>query len=50
MSTYERATGKDKQVVDPDPYKIYSRRKEKQGTTSEPNTEINESVDFPSSG
>ena len=28
-------TGKDKLVVDPDPHKIYSRRKEKQGTTSE---------------
>ena len=39
-------TGKDKQVVDPDPHKIYSRRKEKQGTTSEPDTEINESVQF----
>ena len=43
-------TGKDKQVVDPDPHKIYSRRKEKQGTRSEPDTEINESVQFPSSG
>ena len=32
-------TSKDKQVVDPDPHKIYSRRKEKQGTTSEPDTE-----------
>ena len=37
-------TGKDKQVMDPDPHKIYSRRKEKQGTRSEPDIEINESV------
>ena len=43
-------TGKDKQVVNPDPYKIYSRRKEKQGTSSEPDTEIDESFQFPSSG
>ena len=28
-------TGKDKLVVHPNPHKIYSRRKEKQGTTSE---------------
>ena len=32
--------GKDKQVVDPDPHKIYSRRKEKQGMTSEPDTTL----------
>ena len=37
-------TGKDKHVVDPDPHKIYSRRKEKQGTNSEPDTYSNESV------
>ena len=43
-------TGKDKQVVDPDPYKIYSHRKEKQGTSSEPDTEIDELFQFPSSG
>ncbi|CAH3108012.1 unnamed protein product [Pocillopora meandrina] len=43
-------TGKDKHVVDPDLHKIYSRRKEKQGMNSEPDTDSNESVQFPSSG
>ena len=43
-------TGKDKQVVDPDPHKIYSRRKQKQGTSSELDKESTESVKFPSSG
>ena len=36
--------------MDPDSHKIYSRRKEKQGTSSEPDTNSNESVQFPSSG
>ena len=43
-------TDKDKHVVDPDLHKIYSRRKEKQGMNSEPDTDSNESVRFPSSG
>ena len=42
--------GKDKQVVDPDPHKTYSRGKEKQGTSSGPDTKSNELVQFPSSG
>ena len=45
----ERA-GKDKHVVDPDPHKIYSRKKERQGMSSEPDTDSNESAQFPSSG
>ncbi|KAL9967600.1 hypothetical protein ACROYT_G025862 [Oculina patagonica] len=43
-------TGKDKEVVDPDPHKIYSRRKQKQGTRSELDKESTEAVEFPSSG
>ena len=43
-------TGKDKQVVDPDPHKTYSHRKEKQGTSSGPDTKSNELVQFRSSG
>ncbi|CAH3136572.1 unnamed protein product [Pocillopora meandrina] len=46
----ENLRSKAKQVVDPDSHKIYSRRKEKQGTSSEPDTNSNESVQFPSSG
>ena len=37
-------------MVDPDPHKIYSRRKERQGTSSEPDADSNESAQFPSSG
>ncbi|RMX61549.1 hypothetical protein pdam_00013725, partial [Pocillopora damicornis] len=40
----ENLRSKAKQVVDPDSHKIYSRRKEKQGTSSEPDTNSNESV------
>ena len=36
--------------MDLDLHIIYSSRKEKQGTRSEPDTEINESLQFPSSG
>lgn len=45
-----RRTSKGKQVVDPDPHKIYSCREEKQGMSSEPDTETNKSIQFPSSG
>ena len=43
-------SGKDKQIIDPDPHKIYSRRKQKQGTSSELVKESAAAAEFPTSG
>ena len=43
-------TGKDKEIVDPDPHNIYSRRKEKQTTSTDLSDDGEESVEFPSAG
>ena len=43
-------TGKGKEIVDPDPHKIYSRRKEKQNTSTGLSNDGEESVEFPSTG
>ena len=43
-------TGKDKGIVNPDPHKIYSRRKEKQNTSTDLSHDGEESVEFPSTG
>ena len=42
--------GKDKQIIDPDPHKIYSRRKQKQGTSSELVKKSTGAADFPTTG
>ena len=49
MHEYLR-TGKDKDVVDPDPDKIYSRRKERSSTTTNISSEDGVSVQFPVDG
>ena len=43
-------TGKGKEIVDPDPHQIYSRRKEKQTMSSDLSNDGEESVEFPSTG
>ena len=43
-------SGKDKQIIDPDPHKIYSRRKQKQGTSSELVKESTAAAEFPTTG
>ena len=43
-------TGKDKEIVDPDPHNIYSRRKEKQTTSTDLSENGEVSVEFPSAG
>ena len=43
-------TGKDKDVVDLDPVKIYSRRKERSSTTNNITSEDSVSVQFPVDG
>lgn len=43
-------TGKDKKIVDPDPHNIYSRRKEKQTTSTDLSDDGEVSVEFPSAG
>jgi len=43
-------TGKDKNVLDPDPDKIYSRRKERSSTTTNVTNEDGVSVQFPVDG
>ena len=43
-------SGKDKQIIDPDPHKIYSRRKQKQGTSSELVKERTKAAEFPTTG
>ena len=43
-------TGKDKDVVDPDPDKIYSRRKERSSTTVDTTSEDGVSMQFPVDG
>ena len=43
-------TGKDKEIVDPDPHKVYSRRKEKQNTSTNLSNDGEESIEFPSTG
>ena len=43
-------TGKDKEIVDSDPHKIYSRWKEKRSTSSDLSNDGEESVEFPSTG
>ena len=49
MHEYIR-TGKDKEVVDPDPDKIYSRRKQRSSTTVNLTSENGVSVQFPVDG
>ena len=43
-------TGKDKEIVDPEPHKIYSHRKEKQNTSTDHSNDSEESVEFSSTG
>lgn len=43
-------TGKDKNIVDPDPDKIYSRRKERPSTSTDVGGQDSVSVQFPSVG
>ena len=40
-------SGKDKHIIDPDPHKIYSRRKQKQGTSSDLVKESTAAAEFP---
>lgn len=48
MTTSKRA--KIRRFVDPDPHNIYSRRKEKQTTSTDLSADSEESVEFPSAG
>ena len=43
-------SGKDKQIIDPELHKIYSRRKQKQGTSSELVKESTAAAEFPTAG
>ena len=43
-------SGKDKQIIDPDPHKIYSRRKQKQGTSSQLVKESKAAAELPTTG